>query len=81
MASSGVSGECRVLTSTLPAYARLIIAPDGHTWAQLYAPASLLRPMMWDVFDETRRWVGQIETPKGFWPTQPVRGDGRRDLV
>ena len=24
---------------------------------------------MWDVFDETRRWVGQVETPKGFWPT------------
>ena len=55
--------------TTLPAYARLIIAPDGHTWAQLYAPASLLRPMMWDVFDETRRWVGQVETPQGFWPT------------
>lgn len=55
--------------ATLPAYARLIIAPDGHTWAQLYAPASLLRPMVWDVFDETRRWVGQVETPKGFWPT------------
>ena len=55
--------------TVLPAYGRLIIAPDGHTWAQLYASASLLRPMMWDVFDEARRLVGQVETPKGFWPT------------
>lgn len=54
--------------ATLPAYARLIIGPDGHTWAQLYAPASLLQRMTWDVFDQTRRWAGRIETPQGFWP-------------
>ncbi len=56
--------------ATLPAYARLIVSTDGHSvWAQLYSPASLLRPMTWDVFDETRRRAGQVETPRGFWPT------------
>ena len=53
----------------LPAYRRLIVAPEGHTWALIYTFASLLRPMTWDVFDEARRFVGQVETPKGFWPT------------
>ena len=55
--------------TTLPAYARLILSPEGHTWAQLYTAAPLLTPMVWDVFDDTRSWVGQVETPKGFLPT------------
>ena len=55
--------------TTLPAYARLLLSPEGHTWAQLYTPAPLLTVMIWDVFDETRSWVGQVATPKGFWAT------------
>lgn len=55
--------------TTLPAYQSLILSPEGHTWAQLYTPAPLLTAMTWDVFDETRSWIGQVETPKGFWPT------------
>jgi 6-bladed beta-propeller len=51
--------------TVLPAYSRLIVAAGGHVWAQIYSP-DFSAPATWDVFDEARVWMGQVQTPAGF---------------
>ena len=51
--------------TVLPAYSRLLSAADGHVWAQIYSP-DFSAPVTWDVYNEARGWVGQVQTPGGF---------------
>ena len=51
--------------TVMPAYSRLLAAADGHTWAQIYSP-DFSAPATWDVYDASREWVGQVQTPGGF---------------
>ena len=60
--------------TALPAYSRLIVAADGHVWAQIYSPR-LLAPATWDVFSPAREWLGQVETPGGFI-AMSITGEG-----
>jgi hypothetical protein len=59
------------LPARLPAYARVLIAADGATWAQIYA-SDPLAPATWDVFGTDRAWLGQVTTPAGFVVEQIV---------
>lgn len=52
--------------NVLPAYSRLLVASDGNTWAQVYSP-NTLASAMWDVFGPEREWLGQVQTPAGFF--------------
>ena len=52
--------------TVLPAYTRVVVASDGNTWVQLYSP-DLLAPAWWDIFSPEREWLGQAQTPEGFF--------------
>lgn len=52
---------------TLPAYDRLLAAPDGHVWAQVYE-SELSASHRWDVFDRSRTLVGSVRVPPGLYP-------------
>lgn len=51
----------------LPAYDRLLAAPEGHVWAQVYE-SDLSAAHRWDVFDGSRAFVGGVHVPAGFYP-------------
>lgn len=53
-------------TKLLPGYARLVVAPDGAVWTQVYAPDPLA-PATWDVYGPDRRWLGGVTMPERFW--------------
>lgn len=47
----------------LPAYRRVLTDVEGNVWAQWYSPDTT-----WDVYAPSRRLLGQVEVPDGFWP-------------
>lgn len=53
--------------SLLPAYDRVLAAPDGHVWAQVFE-SDLGAAHDWDVFDARMRFVGQVHVAGGFYP-------------
>jgi hypothetical protein len=54
--------------TTRPAYARLLVGPDGELWVQDSAFNGEARS--WHVFDPDGSWLGVVEMPAGFRPTQ-----------
>ena len=55
----------RARPTILPAYYRVLVAPDGNLWAQVYTSDF---SGAWDVFGPDRTLLGQVETPEGFIP-------------
>jgi hypothetical protein len=54
--------------TTRPAYARLLAGPDGELWVQDSAFNG--EATTWHVFDPEGSWLGDVEMPGGFRPTQ-----------
>ena len=52
--------------TVLPAYSGVIVASDGNAWVRLYSPDPLA-PATWDIFSPEREWLGQAQTPAGFF--------------
>jgi len=57
----------------LPAYDHVVVADDGDVWARIYSPESF-GAASWDVFNNGRRWLGQVRTPAGLM-VHEVKGD------
>jgi len=57
----------------LPAYSHVVAAENGTVWVRIYSP-DMFGPGTWDLFDQQRRWLGQVRTPAGFTVNQ-VNGD------
>jgi hypothetical protein len=67
---------------TRPAYSRFLVDVDGLLWIQDFAYSGDARS--WSVFDPEGVWLGVVEFPDGFRPTQILRdrvvGVGRDEL-
>ncbi len=72
--SRGGSVSPPPVSDTLPAFTRLVVARDGHLWAEVHASADelLLAGSMqpstgrWTVFAPEGRWLGTVEMPEGL---------------
>jgi len=50
-----------------PAYADILVSPDGHVWVGKHrGPPPQMPPDEWEVFDPEGRWLGTVQTPTGF---------------
>ena len=53
-----------------PAYAGLLVDPDGSIWVRGYTEPDPEAPTEFEVFDAAGRWLGRVGMPARFIPTQ-----------
>jgi hypothetical protein len=53
-----------------PAYAGLLIGPEGSIWIRRYTEPDRMAPTAFEVFDSTGAWLGAADMPVGYNPTQ-----------
>lgn len=51
---------------TMPAYATLEVARDGHLWIRRHAGPRDEGPALWDVFEPEGSWLGTVPLPEGL---------------
>ncbi|HUE96210.1 MAG TPA: hypothetical protein VMN39_06100, partial [Longimicrobiaceae bacterium] len=50
-----------------PAYAALQVDPHAHLWLAEYRTSPMFgEPRVWRVFDQSGRWLGEVEVPEGL---------------
>lgn len=54
----------------LPWISAILVDRGGRVWAREYRPPFDPSPVAWGVFDAGGRWLGRVEMPAAFRPTE-----------
>lgn len=58
--------ESTQLPERIPTYARVLVDPFGHVWAERFESPGLGPGGVWDVYDLEGGFLGPVETPSGL---------------